>query len=319
MKKIDKALIVRFFQRETTEQENQALAEWIMESPEHKDIFDKEYDLFVVSQVMLSANAVKNMRSGGGRVRSIRILKYAVSVAAALFIGLAVNHVFISKPALDKLENTVLVSEAQPGQRTTVYLSDGTRVDLNSGSSLVYPAIFHGDKRGVKLYGEAIFEVVKDTGKPFIVETFAYDVRVHGTKFDVIAEESKNDFSTTLLEGKVEILDKNAQTVTVLDPGMTVRIDGSKLVRSTIDNKDEFLWVNGVVSLTGLSFNQILRKLERCYGVSISSSLEEEPAIRYAYLKVRISDGIEHALQILQRRCSFNYSHDEENNTYYIY
>ena len=319
MKKIDKGLMLRFFQRETSEAENQALAEWIKADPSHMEAFEKEYDLFVVSQVVLSSGAVRTIREEDGKKSVIRRLVYTAAVAASLAAGWVINQVFIAKPALDKLENTILVSEAQPGQRSTVFLSDGTKVDLNAGSTITYPAIFHGDTRSVRLNGEAIFEVVKDTGKPFIVETFAYDVKVLGTKFDVIADETRGDFSTTLIEGKVEILDKSHQTLTTLDPDMMVRIRGNHLVRSVVSDHDALQWREGIISLSGLSFEESINKMERIYGVRIVSELREDPAMRFSYLKLRVSDGVAHALDILLMGSHARYRFDEVNNTYYIY
>lgn len=318
MKKIDKGLMLRFFQRETTEAENQILAEWIKADPSHKEAFEKEYDLFVVSQVVLSSGSVRNIREEGGKKTVIRRFVYSAAVAASLASGWVINQIFIAKPALDKLEKTVLVSEAQPGQRSTVFLSDGTKVDLNAGSSITYPAIFHGDSRSVKLNGEAIFEVVKDTGKPFIVETFAYDVKVLGTTFDVVADTETGEFSTSLLEGRVEILDKRHQTVTTLEPNMTVRISGNRLVRSIDADHDALQWRDGIISLGGLSYGECLRKLEKVYGVHIKSDLSAEPTKRFTYLKIRVSDGVDHALDMLHLGSKIKYKYNEQNNTYYI-
>lgn len=48
----------------------------------------------------------------------------------------------------------------------------------------------------MKLSGEAMFNVEHDAAHPFIVETFACDVEVLGTKFNVTADELTHDFTT---------------------------------------------------------------------------------------------------------------------------
>lgn len=318
--KIDGHMIDRFFLRETTPKENEELARWIEADPAHRETFDKAYDLFVISQVLLNGKTASDVRKGSSRKQS-RILQFglvAAAVAAALVAGVFFGRDHYSQPLLDTIESSRLTSEAQPGLRSTVFLSDGTRVDLNSGSRISYPAIFHGGERRVRLEGEAMFDVVKDPEHPFIVETYSYDVKVLGTRFDVVADELRGHFSTALLEGSVQILNKQAQVLASMQPNQLVRLENGKLVWSSMENRDAYLWTDGIVSVTGVTFDEALTLLERAYGVHIEMRRTSVPEIHYSYLKFRISDGIEHALRILRRRCDFTYVYDEATGIYYI-
>ena len=318
--KMDSHLIDRFFLRETTPGENEELAAWIEADPAHREEFDRAYDLFVVSQILLGGKTASDVRKRPERnIR--RFWGYAAAaaaVAAALVAGVFFGRDHYSRPLLETIERTTLVSETQPGLRTTVYLSDGTRVDLNSGSRISYPAIFHGGERRVSLDGEAMFDVSKDPDHPFVVETFSYDIKVLGTRFDVVADEKRGEFSTALLEGSVLIQDKEEREATRLQPNQVVRLEKGELVLSQMGNKDAYLWTDGIVSVTGVPFDELLRQLERAYGVNIVMRRETVPEIHYAYLKFRVSDGIEHAFHILRRRCDFSYSYDEATGVYYI-
>jgi hypothetical protein len=62
-----------------------------------------------------------------------------------------------------------------------------------------------------------------------------------------------------------------------------------------------------------------MRRFERCYGVNINITSASLPEVRYVYFKVRISDGIDHALKLLQGGSDFDYMYEEETNTYIIY
>ena len=318
--KMDSHVIDRFFLRETTPGENEELAAWIEADPAHREDFDRAYDLFVVSQVLLGGKTASDVRKRP--VRNIRrFWGYAATVAAvaaALVAGVFFGRNHYSRPLLKTIEGTTLVSETQPGLRTTVFLSDGTRVDLNSGSRITYPAIFHGGERRVRLEGEAMFDVTKDAEHPFIVETYVYDVKVLGTRFDVVADQGRSRFSTALLEGSVLIQDKEEREAARLQQNQMVRLEKGKLVLSQMENQDAYLWTDGIVSVTGVPFDELLSQLERAYGVDIVMRRETVPEIHYAYLKFRISDGIEHALGILRRRCDFTYSYDEATGVYYI-
>ncbi|OYW15932.1 MAG: hypothetical protein B7Z54_09975, partial [Sphingobacteriales bacterium 12-47-4] len=68
-------------------------------------------------------------------------------------------------------------------------LSDGTRIWLNAGSSLRYPASFAASRlsRNVEISGEAYFEVAPDKTKPFYVSKGDMEVKVLGTHFNVNA------------------------------------------------------------------------------------------------------------------------------------
>jgi len=93
------------------------------------------------------------------------------------------------------------------GQQMSLTLPDNSQVQLNSGTRLEYPVVF-GKTRSVKLSGEALFDVAPDRKHPFIVQTFASDIRVLGTKFNVLADAERGEFTTTLIEGQVQVTNR---------------------------------------------------------------------------------------------------------------
>lgn len=119
------------------------------------------------------------------------------------------------------LDNIITVAE---GQRAQLTLSDGTRVWLNSGSTMRYPASFGSDRRTVQLDGEGYFEVSRNEEVPFVVETSKADVEVLGTKFNIEAYASGYRFETALIEGSVHVRSASGDSV-VLDPHQKSRSD----------------------------------------------------------------------------------------------
>src|SRR5699024_2401351 len=103
------------------------------------------------------------------------------------------------------------------GGQYQLTLSDGTRVWLNSGSSIRYPVAFNGKNRKVEMTGEAYFEVAKNEGRSFIVKKGDVEIKVLGTQFNVNAYADNRKMKVTLLEGAVkvknEILKPNEQAV----------------------------------------------------------------------------------------------------------
>lgn len=315
---ITKELIRRFIENATTVEENDAMAAWIESSEENERIFGEEVKMHLA---MLNVAAVQEdiAVERTKRRRVLQIVSYTAGIAASAAIGFFLSFQFFAKPANELIDNTMLVSESLPGQRTDVTLSDGTVVNLNSDTKIEYPAIFSGDERRVRVSGEAMFDVSHNPEKPFIVETFVYDIKVLGTKFDVIADESENEFVTSLLEGKVAILDKENRRIADLEPNETVELRDGRLLKTQEDDLDEeHLWTAGVISVTDVPFDKLMMKFERCFGVDIEIRGGKIPEIRYAFLKISVNDGIERAFEILKRRTEFEYTFDELNNTYII-
>lgn len=205
------------------------------------------------------------------------------------------------------------------GQRINLTLQDGTSVWLNSGAEIEYPALFAGDTRQVRLKGTALFDVSHDAGHPFVVETYACRVEVLGTRFNVNADEQHGIFSTALLRGSVRVTPHDApQPQVTLRPNEKVSLHDGRLTLGRADDPNEYLWTEGLISVSGCSFEELLHRLEHCYGVRFDVRLKEMPQFE-AVGKIRISDGIEHALDILQRNCDFEYAYDSQTNEITIY
>ena len=162
-------------------------------------------------------------------------------------------------------------------------------------------------------------DTAKDADKPFIVETFAYDVKVLGTKFNIIAEEQTGDFSTALLEGRVSILDKTETAVAELRPDQIATLVDGRLHKVQSENlASQYRWTEGIVNCGGLSFTDVLTKFEKTFGVDIRIEKTNIPDKKIRYMKVYVSDGPAAALELLQNVVDFDYSYDQKTNTYLV-
>ena len=179
------------------------------------------------------------------------------------------------------------------GRAYSVTLSDGTKVYLNSETTLKYPAKFAGSERIVMLDGEAYFEVAPDAKRPFIVRTGRYDVKVLGTKFDVSAYGDEAVSSTTLVSGKVSILDGESTGLgkaggaatgnanasrkageEELVPGQQYRRDAETGIASIaeVDTDEYTSWINDQLTMRRMSLKEIFGRLERRYDFTYSLS-----------------------------------------------
>jgi hypothetical protein len=172
------------------------------------------------------------------------------------------------------------------GKRFELQLSDGTIVHLNSGTTLKYPVKFiAGENRQVFLDGEAFFDVAKDKKHPFVVNADKLNVRVLGTHFNVSSYPEDDLTDVVLVEGSVGMYSANetfnADKNTILKPGYKGSFNKNNNHINTKEvNTDMYTaWMNGGLMFRDMSFNNICKKLERRYDVTIvikSSKLANE-------------------------------------------
>ena len=79
---------------------------------------------------------------------------------------------------LDPVEPVFNTIETPVGGKYQLNLADGSKVWLNSSSSLRFPIFFSKDNREVELRGEAYFEVSKDSKRKFSVRSGIQTVEV---------------------------------------------------------------------------------------------------------------------------------------------
>jgi transmembrane sensor len=166
------------------------------------------------------------------------------------------------------------------GKRFALLLSDGTKVHLNAGTSLKYPVKFlKGKERKVFLEkGEAYFDVAKDAKHPFVVNNDKINVRVLGTQFNMSSYPEDANITTVLVEGSVSLyaseLEYDANKATLLESGF--KADWNKSTTSfKVDKADVEIytaWIDGKIILKHMTFNSIIRKLERHYNVEITNN-----------------------------------------------
>lgn len=156
------------------------------------------------------------------------------------------------------------------GGQYEVILADGTKVWLNSASSLSYPTAFTGKNRQVQLKGEAYFEVAEDKNKPFKVSVGDVQVDVLGTHFDVMAYEDENAINTTLLAGAVRVTG-NALASRVLAAGQEASMDrhSGSLTVNEVDAEEAVAWKDGFFQFEGVSIETVMRQLARWYDVDV--------------------------------------------------
>lgn len=171
------------------------------------------------------------------------------------------------------------------GNQYQLILADGSKVWLNSASSLRFPTSFTGNRREVELDGEGYFEVVKNARKPFHVKTRTQDIEVLGTHFNVNAYSDEETIKTTLLEGSVKVVNRsrpstgaigNSQSTAkrntaILKPGQqaVLATNSPFTIEHSPDIVQVMAWKNGWFEFDDTDIRTIMRQISRWYDVDI--------------------------------------------------
>lgn len=184
-------------------------------------------------------------------------------------------------------ESTTTYNEliVPPGKRFKVILSDSTKVYLNSETIFKFPASFSSQSdRSVFVEGEAYFEVYSDKEKPFIVHTTEMIAEVLGTTFNMRAYPIDGTVKTSLVEGSVLVRsNKLPDNNNILSPGeaafFTLQTQHMDIEETYLAN--DIAWINNRLLFVDEPFSDIIKKIERSYGVTIKNNNPDLNAVHF--------------------------------------
>ena len=159
--------------------------------------------------------------------------------------------------------------------------NDTSGGELKYETGIRFPVRFAAGKREVQLCGEAFFKVCRDTTAPFQVSTENGEITVLGTSFNVSTYREDNYWQTTLVEGSVRIAEQGRTVVLKPSEQYTVdRCSGQRKVAS-VDAGLYTSWVDGKFYFKAYTFEEIVKKLERWYDITMVYQDEEVKQMRF--------------------------------------
>lgn len=155
------------------------------------------------------------------------------------------------------------------GGQFKLVLADGTKVWLNSASSIRYPTSFPGRDRTVSITGEAYFEVAKNPRQPFRVRADHMTVNVLGTHFNIMAYRDEPAAKVTLLEGAIDV--KNRGSEVVLEPGQQLLLGSGGEVKKidSVNLQGVISWTHDQFWFNGADIQTVMREISRWYNVDV--------------------------------------------------
>ena len=261
---MEKELLHRFFDGRASVEEEKQVLDWIDRDPANRRELLAERRLF--DSMLMLADPGRTTRKP--KVLTLpRWTREVLKYAAVILVVAGAGGIYVSR-MYDKFLLTGNTITVPAGQHIDVQLPDGTKVCMNALSELHYPTFFIGRERKVQLKGEAFFDVSHDRKHPFVVETYACDVEVLGTKFNVKARSEDGEFVASLVEGKVRVTDRfNSNNQVELHPREQVTHLNGRLILGRIPEHEGFLWREGLIAFRDASFGDLLDEFEKYYGV----------------------------------------------------
>lgn len=309
---MEKELLYRFFNGDASRDEEKRVLDWLDEDPAHGRELLAERKLFDAMLLHVPSTPAPHRRGTPAWIRTF------VRYAAVIIVAAGLGGWLLPQLHLRTTQDAGHTISVPAGQHVDVTLPDGSKVCLNALSELHFPGTFSGRERRVQLRGEAFFDVNHNARHPFVVETYACDVEVLGTQFDVEARPDEDMFTTSVVEGRVLVTDRsNADNRVELLPDHRVTKTDGQLVVDRLPEHEEFLWREGLISFRDVSFRELLDRFEHCFGVKIHILRPDVSENRFTG-KIRISEGIDHALWVLQRSADFSYTRNETRDEIYI-
>lgn len=319
-------LIAKFFTKEISDEEILLLSEWLNSDKKNRKIFDENNELWQESNTLQKLEHFKTdpawvkisfkLELGRHKKSSVKVIpKYnfwlliaAASVAVLLAIG--GFGLYFRQNSLIRLNDSTqpfsTVVTTNDGEKSHVYLSDGTTVYLNSNSTVRIEGNYNEKDRSLTLTGEAYFNVKSNPEKPFIVNSGQVTVVATGTAFNVQAYENENRIETTLEEGEISVVIKDAEPLNIVAGKQVVYYRDSEktMVRDAAPNTYTS-WKENKLRFYNTPFMEVMRGISRRYNVKIE--ITDPTLLELTYNATFIDESIEEVMKYLKGVSPINY------------
>lgn len=292
MKNYFQKILTLFTRSEYPKSTQQEFYRWLVDK-EHTS--EKEDALLTLWQEALQQKIVSNTHQSYEQLRKnanipsirkerrIRPVHIWQAVAAVFFL-LAASSIYLSTIGKDATPD--LLQQYIPTAETrTLILPDGTEVQLNSQSTLLYPQEFTGKDRSVFLLGEANFKVKPDKKHPFIVKSNDFQVTALGTEFNVSAYPENAITAATLISGSVLVEYNNLNSQVILSPNEQLAYNRHTRFHclNNPDMMDVTAWQRGELVFREMNIQDIITILERKYSYTFEYQLKNIKEDKYSF------------------------------------
>ncbi len=312
-------IIAAYLAGESSEVENDLLLEWIRQSPKNRRIFNElkiGWQYAMADRSQMGKSKIQIFKAILARVRKRRFFRPTAAVTAFVLasgLGFALAAITLKpKEALTQITPEGLITMSTlPGQKAETTLPDGTRIWLNSGTTISYPASYGIESRTATLVeGEIYLDVAKKDGQLFTLETSNGLVKVYGTCFDAKNYVKDQSMTLSLEEGSIEFYSSDESSKAAMAPGQKLLLDkvSGSMVLQKCDAGIESVWRFGELKIEKKSFLELMTDMERWYGVEIEVS-GNIPKNNYFWMTVK-TESLREMLGLLKKITPLTYDID---------
>lgn len=208
------------------------------------------------------------------------------------------NEAKEKKQAQAEEYNQIIVPK---GRRSMIMLADNSKIWINSGSKVIYPRAFKGEKREIFIEGEVYLQVARNEEKPFVVNTSGFEVEVLGTSFNISAYKGNSKANVVLVEGAVNVKDKQQRHIKMQPNELVVLTEEGIHGKEKVNALEYINWVDGVWALNGKTLKEVLQYLTEYYGQNVfcDPSIENELFYGKLFLNEDLNKVLESIRQTL--------------------
>jgi hypothetical protein len=214
----------------------------------------------------------------GNNVELVYDKKGEINIPTETEVNINTNPTANVSPNVDATASTKLNQLIVPyGKTSSVILSDGTKIWVNSGSRLIYPSVFAENKREIFVEGEIYLEVTKNEKHPFVVKTGDLEINVLGTSFNVSAYKGEKKQSIVLVTGSVSVKNNTKKEAVQIEPNeiYDYETDSREFHIEKIDIYDYICWKYGFFHFRSKELITVLEHLRKYYNVNIEYDRRE--------------------------------------------
>jgi transmembrane sensor len=330
---VDKNLVIKFLKKQCSPDEAQKVVEWMHSKDFEPGLMSQiESDLNYHLGTSVSSNEdikailerilLKDQMDRVGfdsHTRRIHTsnsdpMRYLLKIAASVAIVFMLSYLWVNYsrnvvPADDiQIVAKYVVKENSKGRKSTIFLPDGTVVNLNAASSIRYRENFSDSARVVYLDGEAFFDVASDTLRPFVVLSDNLSITALGTSFNVNSYSESGKVAVSLATGKVVVEEINKLEKIVLEPGQQVQYNKVTNQMVKVDGysmKAVYGWKDGIIHFRSAGFSEVISRLELWYGVEFV--INKQSPLPWSYTGEFKNQSLKSVLESLSFSHNFNY------------
>ena len=235
-------------------------------------------------------------------------------IAAIVILLLGIGSVLLYMNNKGVLSRKTIVATADNQKNLQVTLRDGSNIFLNRNTRLSYRENFGRHVRNVTLSGEAFFEIARDENLPFTVDAGKASIRVLGTSFNVITNNSDSAVEVFVKTGQVMVSGNETNNNLVVDPGYIGRVSPERSEKSINTDPNYLSWNTGLLVYDGQTLDIVFRDLKKVYNMDI---VADDPEIITNTWTSPIDNQTQET--IIRLICaSFNLSYTKDGSVYHL-